>query len=55
MFYVIGNVYRGEGFTWVVDQYELNLTDTWKYSHHGKFNTRQEAEKVSKELNYILK
>lgn len=53
MFSVIGNVYRGQGFTWVLPDGHL-LRDLWKYSKHGIFETLEEATQVSNELNKKL-
>lgn len=48
MFYVIGNVYRGRGFTWIV---ETLPSDSWKYSRHGEYETLEEAEARSEAIN----
>lgn len=51
MYQIIGNVYRGEGFVWIrTDESDSEL---WKYSKHGSFETREEAEKEAEQLNKI--
>ena len=50
MYYVIGNVYRGEGFTWV-ESIETLPNDVWKYSRHGEFETLKEALAFSELCN----
>jgi len=52
MFRVIGNIYLGEGFTWVEDiSIKGYNDDLWKYSKHGIYETKEEALRVSEELN----
>lgn len=48
MFYIIGNVYRGVGFTWVV---ETLPRDAWKYSKHGAFYDMETATTECERLN----
>lgn len=48
MFYIIGNVHRGVGFTWVVERLPR---DVWKYSRHGVFDDMETATIESERLN----
>jgi len=50
MYYVIGNVYKGEGFTWIENGENLP-NDLWKYSRHGEFEDENEALAFSELCN----
>ncbi len=51
MFSVVDNMWRGEGFAFVIE--DQAHSDRWKNNQHGDFATREEAETVARNLNLL--
>jgi hypothetical protein len=57
MYSIVGNVYKGQGIVWVVNTISkeaIKHLEGWKFSQHGSFETKEEAETIAKQLNKLF-
>jgi len=56
MYKVINNIWRGEGWAWVINvDSELNSSnEAWKFGDNGTFESREAAEKEADRINASL-